>query len=213
MNGSPMSYEHGHPIRVVLPGISGSKWVKWLDRITIKDSESSNHYQRYDYRILPPEAIDGQTARLFWSVSPPLYDVPVNSVIVSPSSGETVNLDLELGSGSNSLGLGVGLALVKGYAVPHGADGPVKRVQVSGDGGETWVDAELYDSETEGNDASRKWCWVLWSARIPLSLGKGGEIVSRATDTGGNTQRHHSSWNLRGIGYNGYGRASGLTVV
>ena len=191
-----MSSEHGHPVRAVIPGISGSKWVKWLDRITVQDHESSNHYQKYDYRILPPEATDRQAAKHFWSISPPVYDIPVNSVISLPGSGETVNLS------------SAGLVLVKGYAVPHGADGPVMRVQVSGDGGEKWVDAVL-----QGGSTGSKWCWVLWIARVPMSPGVGREIVSRATDAGYNRQKPHSQWNLRGVGYNGYGRASGLTIV
>lgn len=198
MNGTPLTARHGHPVRAVIPGISGSKWVKWLDRITVQDHESPNFYQRHDYRVLPPEVTDKDTAEKFWPISPPLYDIPVNSAIAVPESGETIHLSDP----------GSGLVEVKGYALPHGADGPVTRVEVSGDGGKTWVDATL-----EEPGASMKWCWVLWKASIHLPMGKGREIVSRAMDRGYNRQKEHSEWNLRGVGYNGYGRASDLTVV
>lgn len=126
-----------------------------------------------------------------------MYDIPINSAIAVPADGETVKLS------------STGTVEVKGYAIPQGANGPVTRVEVSGDGGESWVDADLH-----GSDQSMKWCWVLWTANVKLATGRQREILSRATDAGRNSQeREHSQWNLRGVGYSGYGRARDLTVV
>lgn len=195
MNDSPLSYNHGYPVRVVLPGIAGARWVKWLDRITVQARESPNFYQQRDYKVLPPDATDRSSAEKYWKSTPPMYDSPINSIIAVPADGETITLPSS------------GVVEVKGYAVPQNADGPVTRVEVSGNGGESWVDAELTGSSRE-----KKWCWVLWTARLKTSPGTGREIICRATDAGGNTQEEHSQWNLRGVGYSGYGRAQNLTV-
>ncbi|KAE8154815.1 Oxidoreductase, molybdopterin-binding domain-containing protein [Aspergillus avenaceus] len=196
MNGEPLPPNHGYPVRVVIPGVAGARWVKWLDRITVQEQESVNFYQRRDYKVLPPDAVDSASAEGFWDRTPAMCDMPINSVVGVPEDGERVVLSDD------------GMVEVKGYAVPQGADGPVTRVQVSGDGGLTWVDAEL-----GGSAGERKWCWVLWRARVAVERGNEREILSRAFDAGGNGQVEHSQWNLRGVGYNGFGRARGLTVI
>lgn len=195
MNNQPLTPKHGYPIRVVIPGIAGARWVKWLDQITIQDHESTNFYQQRDYKVLPEDAVDKPSAEPHWSRTPPMYDTPVNSVIAVPEDGQTLRRDG-----------GEGTVEVKGYAVPEGADGPVTRVQVSADRGRNWVDAEMGPCES-------KWCWVLWRVRVRMEPGEKREVWSRAFDAGGNEQREHSQWNLRGVGYNGYGRAIDLTVL
>ncbi|KAL5340629.1 Oxidoreductase, molybdopterin-binding domain-containing protein [Aspergillus crustosus] len=199
MNDAPLQPNHGYPVRVVLPGIAGARWVKWLDKITVQNEESTNFYQRRDYKVLPEEAVDRDAAEQFWDRTPAISDVSINSVVAIPGDNETVYR-------TNS-----GKVEVKGYAVPQGSNGPVTKVQVSGDGGQTWVDAELENSEPVG-DRAKKWCWVLWRAEVDVDSGTGKEMVSRAVDAGGNQQTEHSQWNLRGVGYSGYGRARNLTV-
>jgi sulfite oxidase len=118
--------------------------------------------------------------------------------VAIPVSASTVHLDA------------AGCIEVKGYAVPHGDQGPVVRVQVSGDEGRSWTDAEIDDG---GKEAS-KWSWVLWKARIKMQKGKQRKIFTKATDKGGNTQNEERSpWNLRGVAYNGYEAVVGLEVV
>ncbi|RDW92868.1 putative sulfite oxidase [Aspergillus mulundensis] len=201
MNGAPLEPNHGYPVRVVLPGIAGARWVKWLDKITVQDEESTNFYQRRDYKVLPEEAVDRDAAEPFWDKTPAMSEVSINSVVALPEDGETVYLSDE------------GKLVVKGYAVPQGSSGPVVKVQISTNGGKKWVDAQIGElGSIAGGKNARKWSWVLWRAEVEIEVGEGREVVSRAVDAGGNIQKEHSQWNLRGVGYSGYGRARDLNV-
>lgn len=205
MNGEPLTPAHGFPIRTVVPGVAGARSVKWLDRITVATSPSSNFYQTHDYKVLPPEATDAEKAEKFWHSTPPIEDMPVNSIIAVPSSEEKVKLDK------------AGKVEVRGYALPKGADGPIVRVDVSGDAGKTWMDARLswggMDEDEEGGLERLRWAWCLWDAHVALERGKGRSLWSRATDKGGNVQPEHGQWTLRGVLYNAYGEAKDLEVV
>lgn len=195
MNGEPLTAKHGFPVRVVIPGIAGARAVKWLDQITVQEGESPNYYQQRDYKILPPEATDSETAEQFWDKTPALQHMPVNSVIALPETNSTVQRSQD------------GTVAVEGYALPCGMGGPVTRVEVSTDC-ENWMDAELISHPEDS-----KWSWKLWKAAITIEAGRNRVIYSRATDKTGARQEKQSQWNLRGVGYNGYGEAKGLTVV
>lgn len=195
-NGEPLDIHHGFPVRAIVPGIAGARAVKWLDQITVQLQESSNYYMQKDYKALPPDAHDGQSAEPFWDTTPPVQEMPVNSVIAHPRTGDTVKLD-----GAS------GQAECRGYALPSGDGGPVVKVEVSTDLGESWKQAEI---ENHGDD--NKWTWVFWKATVELERGETGTIYSRATDALGNTQPASRPWNLRGVCYNGYGEAKDLKV-
>ncbi|KAK5747220.1 hypothetical protein LTR17_000355 [Elasticomyces elasticus] len=195
MNDEPLTKEHGFPVRVVTPGIAGARAVKWLDCVTVQTQESSNFYQQHDYKVLPPEATDAESASKFWGVTPAVQEMPVNSTISNVEEGGTLERDAD------------GFVTISGYALPSGDDGPITKVEVSADGGEGWVQAELLHGEGEG-----KWSWKLWTCRLDFPAGGKRTFYSRATDAAGNTQPQRSQWNLRGVCYNGYGEAADVTI-
>ena len=207
MNGQPLKPAHGFPVRVIVPGIAGARSVKWLDRITIQDSESPNFYQQHDYKILPPEAVDAEAAEKFWDVTPALQDMPINSVVASPVHRASISLKPSSAS-TEGREVEEGTIEVSGFATPAGADGPVMKVDVSVDGGKTWTEAEI----TEHEKAS-KWTWVFWKAEVKARKGSTLTLLSRATDMGGNTQPDKPEWNLRGVAFNGYGESRDVKVV
>ena len=89
---------------------------------------------------------------LDWSKAPAIQEIPVTSAIISPRSSGPVDTV----SGSK--------VKVHGYAVAGGGR-EVIRVDVSGDGGDTWQPAQL---STEGSDQGyrRHWAWRHWTVRL-----------------------------------------------
>lgn len=196
MNDKPLAPCYGYPVRVIVPGVAGARWVKWLDTITVQNRESPNFYQQHDYKILPPEALTWEIAEDYWDKVPAMQCMPVNSVVAIPDDNETVELPQN------------GLLEIQGYAVPYGDQGPVVLVEVSVDEGKTWNKAQLQCPKE-----SSKWCWVFWKASVKAEKGLNKTIYSRATDAHGNVQPKVSQWNLRGVGYNGYGTSFNVTVT
>lgn len=46
MNGETLSFDHGYPLRLHIPGIYGFKNVKWLTRIVVFESDYLGHWQQ-----------------------------------------------------------------------------------------------------------------------------------------------------------------------
>ena len=173
MNGRPLSREHGFPARTIVPGYIGARSVKWLHRIVVSDRPSDNNFVAKDYKMFPPEATPE-------SVKPerfePIYEMVLGSAICSPAPKDSVKS---------------GRMTVRGYAVPPGEPGGrVSRVEVSPDGGASWVAARL------GADTG-EFSWRLWEADVTVPSGT-STLVVRATDSRGRTQPEKAAWNFKG---------------
>ena len=173
MNGEPLPVAHGAPVRVVVPGYIGARSVKWVQRITAQAEPSDNYFQRVAYR-LPAPGSDATALAAGEGLS--LGPVALNSDILRPDDGMTVP---------------AGPTQVHGYAFTGDQRG-VARVEVSSDGGRTWVDAEL-------DEPLSPWSWRLWSATLDLPAGDVAVTV-RAWDTTGATQPASPAqvWNPKG---------------
>ncbi|KAI0351778.1 molybdopterin binding oxidoreductase [Trametes cingulata] len=179
MNGQALSPDHGWPLRVVVPGVLGARWVKWVDTISLSPDESPNYYQQRDYKVLPPEIDSKEKAEPVWSKIPSLTTLPLNSVVASVTRKEHDSI------------------LVKGYAIGCG-DVQVAKVEVSIDEGATWHEARI--TYQQG-----KWSWTLWEALLE-HVPESGVVYSRATDRNGEVQQREGKWNFRGVAYNPWGQ-------
>jgi sulfite oxidase len=187
MDGRPLTREHGFPARAVVPGFIGARSVKWLDRIVVSDRKSDNFFVARDYKLFPPD-VSAETSNPKDVES--LYENLLNSAIGDPQAGQVVS---------------AGKLKLRGYALPPGTPGVgLRGVEVSADGGATWVPASL-----RGKDAP--YSWKLWSAELEVTPGP-RTLVVRATDTKGGTQPERAPWNFKGYLYNGWHRVP-ITVA
>lgn len=194
MNGQDLPKEHGAPVRLIVPGVVGVRNVKWVGRIVTSLEEAEGPWQRgLAYKGFSPMVRDCKEIDVEKILS--MQEMPVQSVIVSPKQGSTVELDdIE----------------VKGFAWSGGGRGIV-RVDVSIDGGVTWVTAELKQGSEQ--NPIRAWAWTFWEAEVPVPpalRGKEVTVLCRAVDSAYSTQpeRPEPLWNLRGLNCNCWHRVT-----
>jgi sulfane dehydrogenase subunit SoxC len=116
-NGEMLRPEQGYPLRLVVPGVQGVSWVKYLRRVEVGDQPYGTKDETVHYVDLMP---DGQH-RQYTSIQ------ECKSVITTPSGGQVL--------------LDKGFLNISGLA--WSGRGKVKRVDVSVDGGRNWRTARL----------------------------------------------------------------------
>ncbi len=117
MNGEMLRPENGYPLRLVVPGVQGVSWVKWLRRIEVGDQP----YATKDEAIHYIDAMPDGMYRQYTSTQ------ECKSVITTPSAGQML--------------LDKGFYNITGLA--WSGRGKIKRVDVSVDGGRNWRTARL----------------------------------------------------------------------
>ncbi|MGW7055841.1 sulfite oxidase, partial [Streptomyces sp. NPDC054888] len=137
MNGEPLPYDHGFPVRVVAPSWVGIASVKWLGDIEVSDTPLESPWSTRYYRLFgdayPPEGsapLTRQTVKSMFELTP--------GAVLAP--GRTHRLTGRSWS----------------------AAAAVRTVEVSTDGGAHWRRAELRD--TPRRDGWVRWS-VPWRPR------------------------------------------------
>jgi len=116
-NGEMLRPENGYPLRLVVPGVQGVSWVKYLRRIEVGDKP----YGAKDEVIHYVDLLPGGQHRQYSSTQ------ECKSVITTPSGGQVL--------------LDKGFYSISGLA--WSGRGKIKRVDVSVDGGRNWRPARL----------------------------------------------------------------------
>jgi len=116
-NGEMLRPENGYPLRLVVPGVQGISWVKYLRRIEVGDQPYGSKDETLHYVDLMP----GGQHRQYTSTQ------ECKSVITAPSGGQRLQ--------------GTGFYGISGLA--WSGRGAVRRVDVSVDGGRNWRSARL----------------------------------------------------------------------
>lgn len=47
MNDVPLPPDHGHPVRVIIPGYVGGRCMEWLKKIWVSGKENNSYYLSY----------------------------------------------------------------------------------------------------------------------------------------------------------------------
>jgi sulfite dehydrogenase len=168
MNGVPISLAHGGPLRLIVPGYTGVNNVKYVKRLAFTAQESDARIMSHGYRISPPGA-KGDPSQ------PSVQEMTVKSWINGP--------------GTDGKPLAAGTVQIHGVA--FGGMHAVSKVDVSVDGGKTWVAARLV-----GPDLGR-FAWRQFALAVRLPAGS-HTLVSRATDAAGNLQPEQRLENAAG---------------
>jgi sulfite oxidase len=173
MDGQALTPEHGFPLRAVVPGYAGVRSPKWLSSITVQDRPSDAVQQSGDYKLFPPDMRE-ETEDL--SRGTTIDEMPVTSAICVPAPGAR---------------LAAGRVEVSGYAAASGR--AIARVDLSGDGGRSWIQAAIEDH------GGSPWSWTFWRAPLDLPPGE-HELCVRAWDAAGQTQPAlpDDVWNFKG---------------
>jgi len=173
MNGKPLTAAHGYPLRVIAPGWAGDSWVKWLQRIEVLDHEYDGFWMKTAYRH--PNHFVAPGAAVDARDMIPVTDLKVKSVIARPADWAMP-----------------GHLTVHGVAWSNAA--PVTKVDFSADAGKTWNAATLIGKPTAYG--FRRWGYQ-WHAEE-------GEhaLISRATNSAGQTQPLQQEWNPSGYLWN-----------
>ncbi|MBF9233016.1 sulfite oxidase [Microvirga alba] len=180
MNGEPLPFYHGGPLRLVVPGWPGSLSQKWLKRIWVRDREHDGPgMMGLSYRVpvhpIPPGAAANDVELRV------LESMPVRSIISTPADGSVYP------AGTRAI-------TVRGAA--WAGDDAVARVDLSVDGGTTWIAAAMQPPRN-------RYDWVRWTATLRLPGDGYYEISARATDAQGRAQPvRPTNWNPNGYGCN-----------
>jgi sulfane dehydrogenase subunit SoxC len=116
-NGEMLRPENGYPLRLVVPGVQGVSWVKYLRRIELGDMPYGTKDEVLHYVDLMPDGLHRQ----YTSIQ------EVKSVVTTPSGGQVL--------------LDTGFHQISGLA--WSGRGRIVKVDVSVDGGVNWRAARL----------------------------------------------------------------------
>jgi sulfane dehydrogenase subunit SoxC len=153
-NGEPLRPEQGFPIRLLLPGYEGNMNVKWLRRLKLGTDPFMTRWETSKYT----DPLPGGKIRMF------SFEMDAKSIITSPSYPQKLS--------------GPGWWPVTGIA--WSGRGRIQRVDLSTNGGKSWVEAELISPLTPKVHVRFQYMWQ-WD-------GSEATIMSRAVDDTGYVQ-------------------------
>jgi DMSO/TMAO reductase YedYZ molybdopterin-dependent catalytic subunit len=166
MNGQPLPHWNGFPARVVVPGWTGTYWLKHVTSISAVTKPFDGFWMKSAYRIpVGKFPVVARFSSQETAVNTPITDMVVNSLITSHADGAMVKVGAPVTV--------AGIAWDGGYGM--------STVEVSIDGGKTWTAAAL--GKDHGPFALHSWS-LHFSPKAP---GK-HVVMARATNKIGQSQ-------------------------
>jgi len=165
MNGVPLPHWNGAPARLVVPGWTGTYWVKHLTDIRIQPAAFDGFWMKSAYRIPTGAFATARFASQETTENTPVTEMVVNSLITSPAPATRLRRGAP--------------ARLTGKACDAGAG--IASVEVSLDGRQSWRPVKL------GRDLGR-FAWREFE--LPLDTSRSGpiEVAVRARSRNGSTQ-------------------------
>lgn len=158
MNGRDLTIDHGYPVRAVVPGHYGMASVKWLTHVHAVREPFPGYWQTSDYGYW--DDLDGKPVRRA------LGEIKVKSEIARPGVYERIEPNR--------------VYTISGAAWTGETD--VTHIEVTTDGGHTWVEAQFVDPV-------QRYAWRRWQMDWMTPTQPGRYILlARATDAEGHVQ-------------------------
>ena len=179
MNGEPIPYLNGFPLKLVVLGWYATYWVGMLDEITLSADTFKGFWMKGAY--LAPigvpngnEKPDSLAKKLA-----PVNKIDVRSVFVAPEPDSILTSGKEYEIQGLAFDAGIGIT----------------KVEISSDSGKTWIQTNL--------DASLgKYSWRRWRYKFTPSNPGCYKFFVKATNSAGETQPWRQ-WNRSGYMKNG----------
>jgi DMSO/TMAO reductase YedYZ molybdopterin-dependent catalytic subunit len=179
MNGQPLPHFNGFPARIIVPGWTGTYWMKHIVSIKAVTRPESRFWMNPAYRIpLGKFPVVSRFTSQDTAANTPITEMVVNSLITSHTDGARAK------AGSPTV-IG-GIAWDAGYGIDS--------VLMSADGGKTWHPANL------GEDLGR---YAFRTFSLPFTLESGRRtIMARASNKIGQAQTFELIQNPAGYHHN-----------
>jgi DMSO/TMAO reductase YedYZ molybdopterin-dependent catalytic subunit len=161
MNGAALPHFNGFPARLIVPGWTGTYWMKHIVSVTALTKPLNNFWMAAAYRIpLGQFPVVARFVSQETATNTPITEIVINSLITSHTDGAAVKAGKVTVSG---------LAWDGGYGITG--------VNVSTDGGKTWSEAML------GEDLGR-YAFRPWSIALNAKRGKNTVMVNASNKIG-----------------------------
>jgi len=168
MNGAPLPHLNGFPVRLIVPGWTGTYWTKQIISLQALSKPQGGFWMNPAYRVpigkfpLVDRFVSQETPG---NPSTPITEIVVNSLITNLQDGQKVSAGRPVE--------------VKGIAWDGGYG--INLVEVSTDNGQTWRRAEL--GKDLGRFSFRQWKFGF----TPQDRGQ-VTVMAKATNVRGSTQ-------------------------
>ncbi|HZT61989.1 MAG TPA: molybdopterin-dependent oxidoreductase [Burkholderiales bacterium] len=178
MNGKPLPHWNGFPVRLVVPGWTGTYWVKQLVSVKLVSRPEANFWMSTAYRLPRGRFKTPSFKSQVKEANEPITTMVVNSLVTSLRNGQQLPRGMPIE--------------VKGIAFDGGSG--IDKVEVSSDG-MTWHSAKL------GRDLGR-FSFREFSMSLPGRDRGALVVMARATARSGETQVEQLIHNPAGYHHN-----------
>jgi DMSO/TMAO reductase YedYZ molybdopterin-dependent catalytic subunit len=171
MNGETLPFDHGRPVRLVVPGWYGCTWIKWVDEIQLVDSSELATAQMKEFATRTHQTAVHDLAREY---APAEIQTAATPVRVEKRAG-------------------AGGIFYRIVGIVWGGDQPVSRLAIRFNDTQSWVPFDICPPPPTAG------IWSLWTYRWKPSAPGVYSIALRVPDDAVPQQRLESGYYIRDV--------------